>query len=498
MARGALFGLLALCSQALLAVADTCSDVEDGTSIKVNRRFELDYTADQLEYWSTASGALKPSCIISPKSAEEVAAVVTILRGNNETFAIKSGGHNPNNYFASIDGGPLVSTKLLNEVILDRGSETARIGPGNRWDDVAKALDGTGYTAIGGRIGNVGVGGYMLGGGLSFMSAEYGWASNNVVEYELVLANSSIITVNKDNHPDIHKALQGGGNAFGVVTSYKVQVYEQGEVWGGNYVFNATDGTNKALMQAVRDFTEHYPDDKAGIILTAETAVGGLLDIWVMFLYYNGPEPPAGVFDNFTDIKPWVNNCKTRSYYDLLKFNNWAVVKGSVYTIGTETTPLPSAEHGAEIMNSYLDSWRNVSEGVQHIPGLIASVAFQPLPKTLARKAAARGGDLYDWDDGVDRIVLEFDYSFWGNGDFARVDQAMRDTYGGIRERVLGFQDQGKLPADAYLPLFANDGFYPQDIFGRLKPENNALAKRVRDDLDPGRLWADRTGGFKM
>ena len=330
------------------------------------------------------------------------------------------------------------------------------------------------------------------------MSAEYGWAANNVVEYELVLANSSIVQVNKNNHPDIYKVLQGGGNNYGIVTSYKVQVHQQGQVWGGNYVFNATDGTNKALMKAVRDFTEYNEDEKAGIILTAETAVGGLLDIWVMFLYYNGPEPPQGVFDNFTDIKPWANNCKTRSYYDLLSFNNWAVVKGSVYTIGTETTPLPSAADGAEVMNSYLDHWRNVSSSVQHIPGVVASIAFQPMPKMITRKAAAKGGDLYDFDDTVDRIIVELDYSFWFNSDYAKIDQAMRDTYGGLRERVIGFQDAGKLPADVYLPLFANDGFYPQDIFGRLKPENNALAKRVRDELDPGRLWADRTGGFKM
>lgn len=330
------------------------------------------------------------------------------------------------------------------------------------------------------------------------MSAEYGWAANNVVEFELVLANSSIIQVNRNNHPDIFKVLQGGGNNYGIVTSYKVQVYQQGEVWGGNYVFNATDGTNKALMKAVRDFTEYNEDEKAGIILTAETAVGGLLDIWVMFLYYNGPEPPQGVFDNFTDIKPWVNNCKKRSYYDLLKFNNWAVVKGSVYTIGTETTPLPSAANGVEVMNSYLDHWRNVSSTVQSVPGLIASIAFQPMPKMITRKALAKGGDLYDFDDAVDRIIIELDYSFWGNSNYAKVDKTMRATYDGLRERCVGFQDAGKLPADVYLPLFANDGFYPQDIFGRLKPENNALAKRVRDELDPGRLWADRTGGFKM
>lgn len=53
---------------------------------------------------------------------------------------------------------------LFSRIILDPVAETVRVGPGNRWDAVAEALDGSGYTVVGGRIGNVGVGGYMLGG----------------------------------------------------------------------------------------------------------------------------------------------------------------------------------------------------------------------------------------------------------------------------------------------------------------------------------------------
>lgn len=163
MASKVLLGLLA--AAGLAAAANTCDAVKDTTSIQVNQRFSIDYTNEQQEYWSAAcTNALKPSCIVFPKSPAEVQAVVAILRGNNETFAVKSGGHNPNNYFASVDGGPLISTKHLDEVIFDRATETVRVGPGNRWEDVAKKLDGTGYSAVGGRIGNVGVGGYLLGG----------------------------------------------------------------------------------------------------------------------------------------------------------------------------------------------------------------------------------------------------------------------------------------------------------------------------------------------
>jgi hypothetical protein len=164
------YTLGAAVSLIVAVTADTCSSVESTSSISIARRLQLEYTVAQTEYWSTSCSDLKPSCILLPETTEEVAHIVSILRSNNETFAIKSGGHNPNNYFASVAGGPLISTKRLNEVIFDAATETVRVGPGNRWDDVSGALDGTGYSVVGGRIGNVGVGGYLLGGKSTLVS----------------------------------------------------------------------------------------------------------------------------------------------------------------------------------------------------------------------------------------------------------------------------------------------------------------------------------------
>ena len=78
--------------------------------------------------------------------------------------AIKSGGHNPNNGFASIQDGLLVSTKNLNQIDYNPKDHTAVIGPGLSWEEAQKGLEGTGRTIVGGRMGGVGVGGYMLGG----------------------------------------------------------------------------------------------------------------------------------------------------------------------------------------------------------------------------------------------------------------------------------------------------------------------------------------------
>ncbi|KAK7229737.1 hypothetical protein V2G26_001907 [Clonostachys chloroleuca] len=99
-----------------LARADTCTSVEALGSVQVARPLTLAYLSEQNEYWSETCSHLKPSCIMFPTSAEEVAAILKIL-DTDEDFAVKSGGHNPNNYFSSVEDGPLISTAKLDHVV---------------------------------------------------------------------------------------------------------------------------------------------------------------------------------------------------------------------------------------------------------------------------------------------------------------------------------------------------------------------------------------------
>lgn len=486
-------------SSALLAgsaLADTCSQVEALSSIDVARSPELAYLDEQEEYWSTSCSALKPTCIIFPTNADEVAAVIKILKDETEDFAVKSGGHNPNNYFASVEDGPLISTQKLDQVILDPDTGIVRVGPGNRLDGLAKALDGTGWTFVGGRIGNTGVGGLILGGGLSYMSAQYGWSASSVLEYEIVLANGTVTTASGTKNPDLFKALKGGGNNFGVVTSYLLQAYRQGDVYGGNLVFPQSTTTNAKILKAVRDFTEYNEDHKAAVIVTAERAVVGAIDSWILFIFYDGPTPPEGTFKNFTDANPVLNTCKTRTYADLMAGSNWVIVPASNVMIATETIPLPSSDNG-DFLDEIHAHWRNISKTTLAVPGIVASIAYQPFPKQIATEALKRSEDLIDCDDKSHRMIIEMNYSFIPHSAYSEMDVIMQNTYGGVRERVLSGQQAQRLESDVYLPVFMNYGFYQQDYFARLKPENRALAKQVAEDVDPEGLFRDRTGGWR-
>lgn len=478
-----------------LVYADTCDTVRSISSIEVSDPLSVSYLTEQSDYWSSSCAALTPTCIIFPKSADEVAVVVKVLSENAETFAIKSGGHNPNNYFSSVQGGPLISTQSMNEVLLDPDTGIARVGPGIRLDEIAAQLQGTGWTFIGGRIGNTGVGGLVLGGGLSYMSQQYGWAASSVIEYEIVLANGTVTTASATQNPDLFRALKGGGNNFGIVTTYVLQTYKQGNVYGGNLAFLRTPETDTKLLKAVRDFTEYNTDDKAAVIVTAERSTANAIDSWILFIFYDGVDVPEDTFKNFTDVGPITNTCRVQTYAELIGESNWVIVKASVVDIGTETIPMPPLEN-AGLMDELHAHWRNVSGTVQLEPGIVASIAYQPFPKRIAAAARERGADLIDCDADVDKLIIEMNYSFTLQADYGKMADTLEATYTGVRERVVAWQQAGEMP-ETYLPVFMNYGFYRQDYFGRLKPENAAFARQVAAQVDPDGLFRDRTGGFR-
>ena len=108
---------------------------------------------------------LPAACIVTPESTADVAVALKIATVLGSKFAVRSGGHNPNSGYASIDGsGVLFDMAKLNILKISADQKTVSVGPGNRWANVYGYLDPYGLSAIGGRSPDVGVAGLLLGG----------------------------------------------------------------------------------------------------------------------------------------------------------------------------------------------------------------------------------------------------------------------------------------------------------------------------------------------
>ena len=156
-----------------------CNELKTTFLTKVGFPGEWAYTKENRDYYNIGLAELGPACIVFPSSAEDVSAIVNILNKISDVkFAVKSGGHSPVPGHSSIKDGVLIALRNLVGTQLDREKKVAYVKPGGHWWDVYKALENTGMTVVGGRLGAIGVGGFLLQGGVSFLSGEYGLSSD--------------------------------------------------------------------------------------------------------------------------------------------------------------------------------------------------------------------------------------------------------------------------------------------------------------------------------
>ena len=141
--------------------------------------------------WPTATLAWNlsvdqhPAFVVRVDSAAEVAEVVSFARSNGLRVAPQGTGHNAAP-LGDLTDTILLRTDRLREVTVDVPARTVRVGAGALWADVTAALAPHGLTALAGSSADVGVVGYTLGGGYSWLSRKYGLATSRVTAIEIV------------------------------------------------------------------------------------------------------------------------------------------------------------------------------------------------------------------------------------------------------------------------------------------------------------------------
>lgn len=68
---------------------------------------------------------------------------------------------------------------------------------------------------------------------MSFYSGYRGFTCDNIINFEVVLADGSIVNANKRENKKLWKALRGGGSNFGIVTRFDMAAFPTGPLYGG-------------------------------------------------------------------------------------------------------------------------------------------------------------------------------------------------------------------------------------------------------------------------
>lgn len=123
-----------------------------------------------------------------------------------------------------------------------------------------------------------------------------------------MLANSSIVTVNEQSHPDLYFALRGGGNNFGIVTAYTFETFPQGPIFSGSVVWSGNQ--SEAVLDAAYNlFTDPVLSSDLDAGLDLITSYSPATDSYMMIgsQHYSQPIMNASVFSGLNDV-PSVSN----------------------------------------------------------------------------------------------------------------------------------------------------------------------------------------------
>lgn len=206
-----------------------------------------------------------PGLFVMCVDVADVIAAVNFGRENNLLVAVRGGGHNGGG-LGLCDDGLVIDLSGLKFVRVDTSNNTVRVGGGNLWGEVDHATHPFGLAVPAGIISTTGVGGLTLGGGVGHLSRKFGLTIDNLLEADMVLADGSFVTVNKNQNTDLFWAIRGGGGNFGIVTSFKFQAHPVKTVFGGPTLWPIEQ--TEEIMEWYDEFINNAPDELNGFIAT--------------------------------------------------------------------------------------------------------------------------------------------------------------------------------------------------------------------------------------
>ncbi|THH17182.1 hypothetical protein EW146_g3588 [Bondarzewia mesenterica] len=431
---------------------------------------------DDIEHFLESSSQ-NSTCSVEPGSVDDVAIILRLLGMNQTPFAVKGGGHSSNVGFSSTTGVQIAMTRF-SEIVYDENSLTADIGAGVRWEDAYRVLNAINRTVCGARATGVGVAGQTLGGGVNWWSNQYGETIDTVTAYELVLPNGTVTTVTEANE-DLFFALKGGYNNFGIVTKFTFRTFEIGKIWAGELLIPGE--SQDALNTAVANFFANTTDPKATIVTQYRYLNSNLS--FEITVFYDGPSPPAGIFDEILAIPNVQGSPATLDFVEMLTFGTPAA-SGTRFTF--DDTEVQS------FSKPFLDSIANETAFVGKTAetlsaSLVMFMIWQNLPNYLSH------GPESAWP--ADRSSFHAPINGWALWDDASSDKAILAALqaGSDRLAKIAISEGQNLTGASMYPNIS-----PADT--PLKYMYGSHVQRLREikyRYDPGNVMG-LTGGFKF
>lgn len=198
-----------------------------------------------------------PHLIARCVDVADVIAAVNFGRVNNLLTAIRGGGHNGAG-LGTCHEGLVIDLSRMKGIRVDPEAKTVRVEAGCVWGDVDHATHPFGLAVPCGFIASTGVAGLTLGGGIGYLTRQFGLTIDNLLSVDMVLANGTFVTANSHQNSDLFWAIRGGGGNFGVVTSFEFRLRPVMMVHFGPTFWELSEA--EMVLKAYRDFIAKAPE----------------------------------------------------------------------------------------------------------------------------------------------------------------------------------------------------------------------------------------------
>ncbi|KIM95610.1 hypothetical protein OIDMADRAFT_106259 [Oidiodendron maius Zn] len=472
-----------LCCEGLTALIGASNVLLPGSS---------GYNTELSSYFSPQASSVHPLCFVTPQCSAEVSQIVSYLaRRDSCIFAIRSGGHTWFPGASSAPSGVTIDLRGLDSIQVNTRHSSVSVGVGATWDVVYSTLESYGLMAVGGRVAGVGVGGLTLGGGISFFGPRYGWACNQALSYEVVLANGSIVEASESCNADLWWGLRGGSNNFGVVTGVTLAAFEQGPIWT-----TTTDNTLASVKDQVSIYSrimqpQNY-DENASYLFG-----------WGISQPLNQTVPIT--LNELVYTKPQGNS--TPEYYrDIVNLPNLAPLEVAVVNMSTiavagaaaqppqvqqyltaTTTYVPTEE----MLLATFNAFNNSVASIRDLPGVTWTVIIEPLPPQIYARGATENA--LGLAGNTKSLAVCLVSPSW-------TDPSQNEQIYALARDLLDTIENEAKKLGAYDPyIYLNYAAPWQDVIASYGPASVRRLQKLKAKVDPHNVFQHLVpGGFKI
>lgn len=389
---------------------------------------------------------------------------------------------------AGIENGITIDLGDMNDIVYHAANSTVSVMPGAVWGDIYDHLDKLGVMVVGGRSYSVGVGGLILGGGNSYYAARKGLVCDNVVEFEIVLADGTITTANPNENTDLFQALKGGASNFGIVTRFDLMAFEGGNVFGGLVLY--PEQTAEEQFQALVTFGEKIEQDPYGSAIVLDVYMSALkVPMFMDAFEYTSPVEQPSIFNDFFAIQGNMSDTTgIRNMTSLareLEQPKTHCVQFSTLTFKNNIRVLRKAH---ELFKTVIAHLEEHATGDWNLYTL-----YQPIPTVFAKHGKEKGGNVLGLDRFDETLIMYEPYFAWQGSSQDTLFESQADF---LRSELAAFAVSIGADNEFLYLDYADISQKPLESYGA---ENVVKIRAAAEKYDPhGVFQTMMPGGFKI